>query len=171
MIISTMISVAANMLVATNGVIGCAVAGWPPIALLLAIKLLLGLLEDYQDQQQSVVEAEVVEDSSSESGERRRSSAGPGDGMLPATPAAQFRWLRIWESICSEGGSDREVADRMGVSERQVRLVRAAGVAAVSLHWTVRCNQVMGIDVSWPRAVQAPEHGQARNDRDEDWPA
>jgi hypothetical protein len=47
MIISTVISIGANMLVATNGPIGCAVAGWPPNALLLAIKLLLGLLEDY----------------------------------------------------------------------------------------------------------------------------
>jgi hypothetical protein len=87
------------------------------------------------------------------------------ESLLPATAAAQVRWLRIWESICAKGGTDREVADRMRVSERQIRLVRAAGRAGDFDELRASSTD----EAAQPRALHAVRLLDGGQSEDEDW--
>lgn len=103
MIIGTVISLFANVLVADADVINRAVAGWPPLALLLAIKLLLGLLEDHQP---GAEDSESGDDQVATEPQTGRKATN-GAIVVPTTKAAQVRWMRLWEDIQVNGGTDK----------------------------------------------------------------
>lgn len=90
-LVGTIISVAANMLVAADDWVSRFVSAWPAFALLLAMKLLLAFLEDPPSdcRQSGKRPADTPVADTDDHGPTK--DKGPGL-LLPETPAARARW-------------------------------------------------------------------------------
>lgn len=126
-------SLAANVAVADPGWIARVVAGWPAVALLIAVKLLAGLMEHHPvylaaaSGRSSAVRVPATDDRP----RRLDRTAGRLLPVVPTTSAARCRWRQIWRDWQARGGSDSELAQRHGVSARTARYARAAGASGV----------------------------------------
>jgi len=155
--VGTVFSLFANVAVAEPDLTARVIAGWPAVALMIAIKLLAGLLDQQQASANPAQEAAPPEepepgrdasptppttrDSGTtpdpsvrpRRGRRRERQLLPVDLMrrIPVNTDAYLRWRNLWTDLRSENADQNALAQQHQVSVRHLQFVRAAGEAGL----------------------------------------
>jgi hypothetical protein len=133
----TVASVAANVAVGASDPVGRVVAGWPAVALLVAIKLLSGLLDGPRDRRGSADGPVVPAGGTSGTGPSPSPSPSraavpavpdaPADGLLDAARAVRAGLLSTGQPVNRRALGEGLRAAGYGVRKRQAR--RAASIS------------------------------------------
>ena len=108
--IGTVASLAANISAADHGIVSRVIAGWPALALLIAVKLLSGILEHRG------AAADPVDDSAAD--RPRRASSVPGRPRNSANPAGRVGTGSVPSNIAALEQAARAIQDDLRQSGR-----------------------------------------------------
>lgn len=164
LVIGTVASLAANVAVGSSDVIGRIVAGWPACSLLLAIKLLSGLMDHHRDVPSAVQPTSMVAPAAADGPIVERHRDGPTPQTVPIRPAHPSRTgerrsapadlvpaaVAVRDAVIRDGGKFTRavLADRL----------RAQGITVSN----ARLTELLHAVAAQPLALAAGPDGEAR---------
>jgi hypothetical protein len=131
-------SLFANIAVAQHNWIARTIAGWPALALIIAIKLLSGLLEHAGPARQSTTDTHGQMSAADD----HTDDVAPIDEPLPRLPVDMLRripvnqepyqrWRTAWAALRDGTDTKKNIATQLGVTLRHLQFVQAAGQAGM----------------------------------------
>ncbi len=166
-------SLFANIAVAEHNWIARTIAGWPALALIIAIKLLSGLLEHAATPPPSTVDARPatrpstapnnpvpdVPDGATSRGDLLPRLPVDLLKRIPVNPDPYQGWRTAWAALREGTDTKKSIAATLGVSVRHLQFVEAAGRAGLLDDPTPPAHRIAALATSTAAPSPAPING------------